>query len=75
MADKRKVYILSQGVFNLYGYQNLTLPAIVDLTPQEIEDCKAKGYVLQDFTGISKNTSKDRLHTMSCASLLRKNVQ
>ena len=74
MANKRKVYILNQGVFNMYGYQNLTLPAIVDLTPQEIEDCKAKGYVMQDFTGITKNNSNDRMHTMSCASLLRKKL-
>lgn len=68
MSNKQKVYIMNQGIFNMYGYQNLTLPAIVDLTLQQIEDLKAKGYVIQNFTGIAK-PAVDRIVSVSCATL------
>lgn len=72
MSDKKKVWIVGQGLFNLYGYNNLRLPALVDLTPTQIENCKQRGYILSDFTGISQQSKKNGLRSISCQSLLKR---
>lgn len=51
MLAKKKVYIMNQGVFDLFGYHNLVLPAIVDLTESQINFIKAEGYAVEEFSG------------------------
>ena len=42
---------MNQGVFNLFGYHNLILPAIVDLTESQVDFVKAQGYAIEEFSG------------------------
>lgn len=51
MLAKKKVYIMNQGVFNFFGYHNLILPAIVDLTENQLEFVKEQGYAIEEFSG------------------------
>ena len=51
MLAKKKVYIMNQGVFNLFGYHNLVLPAIVDLTENQVDYVKEQGYAVEEFSG------------------------
>lgn len=61
---KKKVYVLNHGTFNLFGYNNIHIPAIIDLEEDQIEWMKSSGYRIEEVTENQSAVSEDSVQTI-----------
>ena len=73
MNDTKRVYILNHGEFNHFGYSKLAIPAVVDLTEEQIAIVTKMGYKIEIFSSdIPVEGVNKPIRSMSVHELLRR---
>jgi|ADurb_Gel_03_Slu_FD_contig_31_1219433_length_1231_multi_3_in_0_out_0_1 hypothetical protein len=49
-TGKKRIYIQNHGVFNMFGYSNIKLPAVLELTEEQCRWLNSNGYQFQEFS-------------------------